>query len=385
MKNIFRIIFVLLFVRLAGCKLSDNDIIEENLPQLTTDSIKALTVNDMTVSMKKDGEMFTDWKNFTNFQGGFISVAGLWICAEQDGIIKGNIVSNGTGSTKRSNYISLFNKKQYGVFYLDAFTTYSSANWPVSLGAPLASTGKPRCYGDAMCWNTLFSDTTITSPTVLAKPIKGLRVNQALYGYQRNDLRYVMFIRYSITNTTSKVWNNVYIGFYSDSDVNGGGFNKTGYDSTKSICYTYDKDSYYTTGFTFLESPNNLGITSSRLMRKNNYIDPDFGEYTFTTPQQILYTLKGLSNSGAAMVNPVTKQTTKFAFTGDPVREIGWLDSPIDTRNIISSGPFTLNAGETTTVTVVWVSTTGINLADALTQMKDKIDYVRQNSSLWKF
>lgn len=121
-------------------------------------------------------------------------------------------------------------------------------------------------------------------------------------------------------------------------------------------------------------------------MRKNNYLNPEFGERDFDTPEQVLFALKGLSNHGAPMINPITGDETKFAFTGDPITQQGWLDSiAIDVRSLLSTAPFTLTAGEKKTVTIVWVVESGQDLAHALTNLKGKIDDIRNKEYLWHF
>jgi hypothetical protein len=237
-----------------------------------------------------------------------------------------------------------------------------------------------------MCWTFLTSDTTILSKSILSEPIKNLRITQAVYGYKRDDLRNIIFIRYEIENISPKNWDGVYIGFYSDTDLSPNPMiNRTGYDSTRGLTYTYSDTSTIVTGFTFLETPKSLGVTSHRIMRKNNYIDPDFGEYSFTSSEQILYALKGLSNSGRPMINPSTNRSTLYAFTGDPVSGEGWLDTEVDVRSMISSGPFSLSINEAQRITLVWVVNDGINLQDALTKLKSKVDQIKSGSELWQF
>ncbi|HVO76216.1 MAG TPA: hypothetical protein VMT35_19490 [Ignavibacteriaceae bacterium] len=350
---------------------------------LVSDSLKTLQVNDFKVDLSQRGEISTGiWKS----GGSTISsiyLAGLWIGMEHNGAPEGNIIS--TKSIVRSNYTSKFTDKQIGVFSLNADNNYAVNDWPVDYGAPINNSGLPEIYGDEMCWTSLKSDTTIKNYSFLSRPISGLRVTQAVYGYKRDDLRNTIFIKYGITNLSTEDWNDVYIGFFSDTDLNNSFANKTGYDSARSLSYTYDTTSNYVTGFTFLETPQDVGIKSHRIMRKNNYIDPDFGEYSFTSPNQIIYTLKGLSNSGQPMINPVTGLITNFAFTGDPVSHTGWLDNAVDVRSIISSGSFSLNKGETTWVTVVWVINDGMNLLDSLTKLKSHIDQIKADIALWKF
>lgn len=248
---------------------------------------------------------------------------------------QGNIVS--TKVMVKSNYTSNWEGKPLGVFSLNTGNSYSAENWPVNLGAPIDNSGLPKIYGDGMCWTSLQSDTTLKNYLFMSQPVPGLRVTLPLYGYKRNDLRNVIFIKYGITNLSAENWNNVSTGFYSDTDLDDALIDQTGYDSSRSLSFTYERQTNNVTGFTFLETPKNVSIKSHRIMRKNNYINPDFGENSFTTPEQIILALKGLSNTGQPMINPVTGLATNFAFTGDPVLQTGWLDTPVDVRSMIST------------------------------------------------
>jgi len=354
---------------------------------LISDSAKTLSINHFRIGVNRQGELYNgNWTNDSSSIG-VIFIAGLWIGMQQNGIASGNIIEDGT--YPQSNYTTNWISQQGGVFMLDANNAYRTTNWPIGLGAPVTTSGSPKVYGDEMCWSALTSDTTISTVTLLSQPIRGLRVAEALYAYTRSDLEDVVFIRYDITNLTMTTWNNVYIGFYSDTDLGNAVANKTGYDSTRSLSYTYENipiDSLhrYVTGFTFLQLPKNVGTRTHRIMRKNNYIDPDFGEHTFTSPNQILYALQGLSNSGLPMTNPTTGQQTLFAFTGDPVTGAGWLDTPVDVRSLLASAPFSINSGETVTVTVAGAVSDGVSLADALNKLKSEIDQVRTNITLWQ-
>ena len=385
----FLVILPLIF---AGCKSTITDPLptketktkEELIPEKT----QTIAVNNFSIQLDGDGKIHdVIWHNGSS-DISVIFLAGLWIGMDQDGTQSGDIISD--GNFPESNYTGEWNDKRYGVFYLEENKSYDASNWPVELGAQVNDDGTPKVYGDAMCWSALTSDTAKSSIPIYSVPVKNLTLTQELIAYTRDDLSSVFFVRYEIKNNSSADWNNVYAGFYSDTDLGNPSVNKTGYDSTRALTYTYEdsiNNSAYSlvTGFAFLETPNNIGTTSHRIMRKNNYINPDFGEYDFTSPQQILYALQGLSNSGQPMINPITGQVTKFAFTGDPVSRTGWLDTKIDVRSMISSGPFSIPAQGTKNLTVVWIVNDGLNLQTALSTLKTKLDKIRIEPNLWQF
>ncbi len=380
MKNTFSLLFLFIILITIGCNENGEKLLTPDVESnIAIDSTKTLNINDFNLLLSHRGLISNGmWNNVY-----VINLAGLWIGMDNNSAPRGNIVT--TEAIPYSNYTSKWSNKQLGTYSLKAGVKYYTENWPVSYGAPVDASGFPKIYGDAMCWTSLQSDTTMKNQSIFASPINGLRVTEAVFGYQKDDLRNVIFIKYGITNLSPVNWNNLYIGFYSDTDLNAAGFNRTGYDQARSISYTYDTTANYTTGFSFLELPKNVGIKSHRIMRKNNYINPDYGEYSFTSPQQIIYALKGLSNFGQPMINPITGLETNFAFTGDPVTHTGWLDSPVDVRSMISSESFSLNSGETTWVTIVWVVTRETTLDNSLKSLKSQIDQIKLNTSYWQF
>jgi hypothetical protein len=323
-----------------------------------------------------------------------IYFAGLWVGAFINGEAHANI--NWVGTYPLGNFIAKCDSIRTGVFFVDPGKLIKNDySILIPFGFPTDQSGKPRLLGDAMCWSALETD-LLDTLGLFQSPVPNLHVSQAVYGYINNNLDQIFFVRYEIENRASFKYDEVYVGFYSDTDLLYYD-NATGYDSSRSLSYTYSpRDSIfypspsYVTGFTFLETPlengTQVGIGSHRIMRKNNYLNYEFGERGFDTPEQVLFALKGLSNFGDPMINPVTGNITKFAFTGDPIAQTGWLDSiPIDVRSLLSSAPFTLAAGEKKIVTIVWVVEQGQNLSAALSNLKNKVDYIRNRDDLWKF
>jgi hypothetical protein len=329
----------------------------------------------------------------TGNEVGIIFIAGLWLGAYLQGQPSANIVWAGSHPT--SNYTAQWRDESIGVYYVDRTGILNNeSDWPVEHGAPIDALGDPICYCDAMCWSALHADTTHTA-SIFAHPITGVRVTQSLYAFARSDLQNALLIRYEIENLNAFDIEEMYVGFYSDTDLwheHHSGQNATGYDLDLHITYTYfptDPGRTYATGFAFLLTPIDggsfIGTASHRIMRKNDYLDPDFGEYGFDDPQQVIYALQGLSNSGAPMINPTTGEETKFAFTGDPIAGIGWLDTQVDVRSLISSGSFSLGSGEKQIISFVWAVESGETLMNAIHALKGKIVQVRNENLLWFF
>ncbi len=380
--------FYILFL-FSSCDDDDQEKIEEELVELTPDSIVIFDVNDFHVSLNRTGELYEgSWQHEANFINVIYS-AGLWLGLNQQGNSYANIVWG--GSYPQGNYTTKWGDKDVGVYKITADSISNpNLDWPDDYGAPVDNYGNPILFGETMYWSALTSDTTAntTSMAVLSQPISGLRLTQALYGYQRSDLRNVFFIRYEITNLSSEDFDELYAGFYSDTDLPGASSNATGYDSLRALSYTYSSDTPVT-GFTFLETPTEagepIGVLSHRILRKNYSSIPGFGEAELETPQEIIHALQGLSDIGDPMINPITGEETKFAFTGDPVNITGWLDTPMDVRSLLTSGPFTLESGESQVITMAWIVVEGGTLAESLQMLKSQTDQIRSEVELWQF
>ena len=355
-------------------------------PELVSDSLATLDVNDFRISLDRNGLLRDgEWAG----QCGVAFVAGLWVGALQEGIPRGNIVWD--GSATWSNYTCRWDTLDIGVYLVTpAHLRNPDLEWPVAWGAPIDSSGAPALYGDAMAWASLRSDTLLSDP-VMRDPIRGLAVSAACFGWDRADLRNVLFLRYDLSNQGALPMDSAFVGFYSDTDL-AGAQNSTGFDLARGISYTYSPEASpgapnYISGYALLDAPASEGtvhgVFSHRIMRKNAYLNPDFGETGFSSARQILWALEGLSNSGQSMFDPIAGGPTRYAFTGDPIAGTGWLDQVIDVRGMIASGPFTLRPGEARSMVVAWVVERGTTRAEALARLKTKIDAIRGEPDLW--
>jgi hypothetical protein len=403
---------------LAGCDaLSSNDTADpppveeqEPPPSLTPSDGIVLTVNNHHLGLSDAGHLAYPvvtgeggpgaWypegavpEIHTLFQG------GLWLAARQNGALRANIA--GAGINPLSNYRVLRDTvasppdttAALGVFKATRDTLrQDSLQWPRY--APTDAQGEPRLLGDAMVWGA-FTSNHDNYPAEI-RPLDGLRVQQVLYGYDDAGLRDVLFTRYALTNTSSDPLTKTYVGFRADIDLHTActitAKNVVGYDAERAITYTYPHEAradsismgcpVSVVGYVLLETPNPGGVTTHRIVNK------DFpGGYTedIETPQEVHYALRGLSNEGDPMTNPVTGEETKFAFTGDPVRRTGWLDYPKDVRSLLGAGPFALEQGETTVLTVALVAARGETLEAALGDVRAKVERVRSRPDLWRF
>ena len=348
--------------------------------------VVGLLVNDFYVNVSWQGILFEGaWQDRP-----VIFLAGLWVGTRQQGVPRANIVWVGTSPS--SNYTTQWDSVHAGVYLVTAERLRDPEfHWPEAYGAPMDAQGNRVLYGDAMAWSALQGDPTHTTP-LLADAVRNLRVTQAVFGYDRADLRNVLFIRYDLKNFGAALLEETYVGFYSDTDLYFSSKNSTTFDLDRGLSITYaEKDTvrnaFFVSGYAFLETPGPVGpshgVAAHRVMRKN--IHPLYGEENLTSATQALYVLQGLANDGTPMVDPVTGQTTPYAFTGDPVAGTGWVDIQVDVRGVISSGPFALQQDETGVVSVVWVVERGATFQEALNRIKSKVDQIRGETALWQF
>jgi hypothetical protein len=404
--QIFKICSVLMFLHLNSCEENtnpiqslppDNEVVPINL--IYYDDFK-LDVTDFHISIDSSGAIHSatlyGLDEPVGLQDDYISIiylAGLWLGAYIDGEAHANIIW--VGSYPHGNLISKCDSIRTGVYFVDPAILSSEDFTPLTqFGFPTDQNNKPRIFGDAMCWSALETDTSV-SLTLFQNPIPDIHITQTLYIYTESEFERVFFLRYEIENKGLFDLEEMYSGFYSDTDLLYYD-NATGYDSSRGLSYTYSpRDSIfssdsYVTGFAFLETPVENGspvaMGSHRIMRKNNYLNYEFEENGFDTPEQVLFALKGLDNFGNPMINPTTGKETKFAFTGDPILGTGWLDDiPVDVRSLLSTEPFSLKAGEKKTISIVWVVESGNDLSIALENLKGQIDNIRNNPVLWEF
>jgi len=323
------------------------------------------------------------------------SIAGLWIGAEVAGEPRGNLTWSG-GSDGASNYVTKtevsdgFAPRQLGPFVItEDHLLHPDLDWPKE--APIDKDGNPHILGDQMVWHCITSD-TLERPGEFAAPLEGLKVNQMFFGLRETGFENVIFCRWDITNESDAAWENAHVGFYSDTDLafegSGAFSNRAGYAEEHDLGFIYSSTAeaeQFASGIAFIQTPivttPRHYATSHRIMRKNATPPIEFSEYGFDRPEQILWALRGLSNDGDPMIDPLTEESTPYAYTGDPDTNEGWIDDAnSDIRQMIGSGPFTLGPGETESVLGAWILGWGEDRSDALARVRITLDQVHQEA-----
>lgn len=299
--------------------------------------------------------------------------------------------------------------------------------WPGDLGAPYydlngnnqwdPGTDKPKITGDQMLWS-VFNDGNLISHhgTGKTNPM-GIEVQSSYFGFNsRTPLDNVMYMKFVIINKSDADYDSVFISLWSDTDLGDANDDLAGYDSTLNLSYVYNTDnddrgaSGYglkppAGGFTLIQGPlvqgnesetssfngtvisgrKNLGVISHVVYFGGGgglgWNDAPLGSITYS---QAAYNYQQglLGSTGLPYINPHTQQPTPFVFSGDPVNGTGWLHTNTataqDVRSMISTGPFTLAAGDTQEIIAAYVIAQGNDRLNSITQLKEKVSIARR-------
>lgn len=337
-----------------------------------------------------------------------IVLAGLLLATDEAGA-RANAVGPLPFRNRFTFTQSLVDSSGYYIVTPDSMDTNIS-NWPDSTGAPTHSDGRPKMFGDVMAWASF---EPVVGEGATEASVEGVRVGMSAYLVDEFRMTNMVFIRYDLTNVSDHVIHNMYAAYGGDTDVDivaqtghsdcwaGYWQNQTGYDLERHLTFTYnspdpalpeypDECYGFVAGFSILasSSPGNIGShkLAHRIWRRHgSQVYPDFSSVQMTTAEIILWAIQGYSYTGEPMVDPTTRNESKFAFTGDPVTQTGWVDERTDIRSMQSLQPFDFVPGETKSFTVVWIFAKGENLEHGLTQLKAYHDIVMSRPDVWDY
>jgi photosystem II stability/assembly factor-like uncharacterized protein len=293
------------------------------------------------------------------------------------------------------------------------FNDSNRQQWPNALlgnsdqGAPVyfdtaAQTWKPLDLGHQTMFHS-YTDSYAelhSNFTGETAPLKGdvRQVNFAIDSW--NGIGRTIFQQYTIINKSSSVWNDFYIGWYSDDDLGDAQDDLVGVDSALGMAYTYNSSNY---DQVYGAAPPAVGVVALRgplLFTGNNSDTAVFCKYRervrlpryrevkfnvmrwlakaeFTTWREPSHfreaynVLKGLLINGQQFYHPSGYPTT-FSHTGDPVTGTGWLlTGPADHRLMISVGPLNMNPGDTQTVVIAQVIARGSSNLNSITLLRE--------------
>ncbi len=288
--------------------------------------------------------------------------------------------------------------------------------WPVEDGAPwndlngdgifTRGVDTPRYIGDETLWfvaNDLDSSLSIFwksdgefSRAIFVEPI-GIEMQVTTYGFDRPDfLKNVIFKKYKLINKGQHTVKNMYLGYWSDPDLGYSGNDYAGCDSVLNLGYCFnasDDDAFVgappAVGYVMLKGPkSNPESAQSEMLRMTSFSfllpSSDFFNQSpdSVTPQHFYNYFQGLEKNGDKIVNPVSGDTTKYMFSGDPVDSTGWFEGindsllrqpPGNVRMMLSSGPFNFAPGDTQEVEFAIIVAQGLSALQSVAELKKEI------------
>jgi len=305
---------------------------------------------------------------------------------------------------------------------------YDWNNWPAAWGAPyqecngepgyqpaqdLNGDGEFDCETEGDIPGYPGADQTLwivtndlrpgTSERSYGSPSVGMEYQFTIWAYDfpaTNPLGNINFIRTRLIFTgrpdspADARLDSMFVVWWVDPDVGDASDDFAGSDTTLSLGYAYNanpRDNSYdpfnlappAVGWDFLQGPVNaqgdtLGMTAFVYFAAGSDIsDPDLGNYSGSLQWFNLmrgYRPRPEYPAGDPFVDPTTGQVTKFALTGDPVTGRGWIDGqqlpPGDRRIVLSSGPFSMEKGDTVDVVVGQIAALGTNNLSSVSLLK---------------
>ncbi len=294
--------------------------------------------------------------------------------------------------------------------------------WPVEDGAPwedingdgsyTVGVDAPKFIGDEVLWYVANDMDASRSTFTYGTLPMGLEFQTTIFAFNRTGpLGDMVFKKYTIINKGSNVLREMYLSYWSDTDMGDAGDDGTGCDTVLSLGYTWNGDNadgIYNdgappaVGYDFFQGPvvDGAATDSAKFLgkwikgKKNlpmtafafyiNGTDPRYRDPRQGDAQgaiEFYNYMQGFIWNGDQYIDPSTNQPTKFVLPGDPVSGTGWYAGPIgwpggagfgDVRHVMSSGPFTMAPGDTQEVVVGIVIARGTDNLKSVTELKIK-------------
>ena len=253
-------------------------------------------------------------------------------------------------------------------------------NWPVELGAPSDSLGRPFFLGDETLW-CVFNDAVESrhdNPVGSSLPL-GLEVRATTWGYNRaGPLDQAMFVAYDIVNKGSNDLRDTYVALWFDDDLGGAGDDLVGCDTLLALGYTYnagDSDYVYhehppAFGCALIQGPvvsgDTLGMHAfGRLLK--DYTEPMNRADAYWRMEHGVW-----DSTLAPVFHDCNPPGTRYEVSGDPVAGTGCRDTiPADRRFLWSTGPFDLPPGAEQRIVVSLIVGGHFGDGDWLSSMTD--------------
>lgn len=302
-------------------------------------------------------------------------------------------------------------------------------DWPHHLGAPvldgdsdptnydLRAGDQPDLIGDVAAWwvmNDAGNEHGASGPNgPLGVEVRAQAFVYGLAGTPRSPvLTSTTFIRYEILNRSAQTIGEMYAALFSNPDLGDPVDDYVGSDTLNHMVYVYnatDEDSEFgpappAQGIQILRGPAVEGDTLQSTSMSSLYncggatdcSDPQFDEAYY-------HQMRGLWPNGRPIFEfrdgfeqqAHTTTTTRFMYAGDPVTEAFWselnidgrgTDSPRgDRRMVISTGPFRLAPGASSTLLFAFPYARGTSHLDSVSELRRVASVLQGASALGAF
>ncbi|MCJ7554904.1 MAG: T9SS type A sorting domain-containing protein [Ignavibacteriaceae bacterium] len=349
------------------------------------------------------------------------------------GLKPGRILEDGTADNPLSTSSKIFKiRKDWQTLPEGIFKKrleYDYNHWPIEAGAPWDDINEddvytpgfdnPKFIGDETLFYVANDLDTATSRFTYGSDPIGLEFQTTVFGFNREDLKDVVFKKYKVINKSTSDIEDMYFTYWADDDLGDAGDDYEGFDSTHNMAYVYngDNDDLGYPGYgiappalahMIIQGPiipasnidsarydtgwrtgfKNLGMTSSGMILKSSSTtyptDVQQGVYEGTI--QFYNTMQGLINDGSFVINPLTNEPTIWSLSGDPVSGVGWYEgdgwpggpSPRDQRYHAPTGPFNLAAGDTQEIVIAIPIARGTDNINSITKLRELAVHIQE-------
>ncbi len=273
----------------------------------------------------------------------------------------------------------------------------------------------PPLIGDVIAW-CVYNDGLPDSLRRWGGQAQGIEIRQTVFASDLPELENVLFIKYEILNTglVTEEMNSVYFGVWEDAELGDYDDNLVGCDTllNSGFYYNYLNDDIYGDNppafFTSLlqgpvtvtNNPSDTAIINNGALLGTEVISGsknlDISSHVFYGPgnpavndpaniEGARYSLLGKNQFGE-LPDPCgfygevrggincSEVDPHFWFSGDPVTDAGWiLTDPNFYKNLISTGPFKLEAGKPQEIIIAYVLGRGMDPINSITVARENV------------
>ena len=201
----------------------------------------------------------------------------------------------------------------------------------------------------------------------------GVEIQQINFMFNCFPLRDMYFVKYRIINKSSLNWDSVFITGVNDPDIGDASDDAMGCDTVRNMGfhYNFDNSDYVygmnppAFGIRYLQSSTRhtgnptdtvrlpydtlIGFKQNGLTAFNFFASSTYQCVSDPDEAPVAYNyMRGLNGCADPYINYVTGAHTSFRYNGNACQRTGWYDSiPGDYRGFMSSGPVSMQSGDT--------------------------------------